>query len=339
MCAAMESLVHYQKLGRKESDTAIFELENDWDDRQSTGSENLHDSLFGSEDAPLLQQFSHHTSKRSSLQEENNSGDSGQAAKKSRSEQGSFFPVSPKKYSVLHTEDSPKLTTASTDKLKDRLQKRLTSKISGARFRYINEQLYTKTGEEALEMFEQDPALFDVYHKGFVAQASKWPVNPLDRVISYVLTLPRSSVVADFGCGEARLAQSVPNTVYSFDFVAVNSHVTPCDMANVPLSNSSVHVCVFCLSLMGTNVSDFIKESRRVLKKNGTLKICEIESRFESEDEFAGQVEKFGFQLVQKESFSKLFVEFEFKVASRKKSTLSSTQPAIELKPCMYKRR
>ncbi len=84
-------------------------------------------------------------------------------------------------------------------------------------------------------------------------------MNPLDKVIAYVQDLPSSAVIADFGCGEARLARSVPNTVYSFDFVALNSHITPCDMANVPLSNFAVDVCVFCLSLMGTNISDFIK--------------------------------------------------------------------------------
>ena len=161
-------------------------------------------------------------------------------------------------------------------------------------------------------------------------------MNPLDKVIAYVQDLPSSAVIADFGCGEARLARSVPNTVYSFDFVALNSHITPCDMANVPLSNSSVDVCVFCLSLMGTNISDFIKESRRVLRENGSLKICEVTSRFESEDEFARSVEMFGFQLVKSEYFSK-FVEFEFKVTPRKKSSSSKVLPEIELKPWVLK--
>ena len=37
-------------------------------------------------------------------------------------------------------------------------------------FRYINEKLYTCSGEEAVEMFEQKPELFDVYHRGFSNQ-------------------------------------------------------------------------------------------------------------------------------------------------------------------------
>lgn len=74
-------------------------------------------------------------------------------------------------------------------------------------------------------------------------------------------------VVADFGCGEARLAQALPCTVHSLDLVALNTHVTACDMAHTPLSDGSVDVAVFCLSLMGTNILDYIREANRVLKE------------------------------------------------------------------------
>lgn len=84
-------------------------------------------------------------------------------------------------------------------------------------------------------------------------------------------------MVADFGCGEAELAQSVRQKVHSFDLVAANDLVTACDMAHVPLANASVDVAVFCLSLMGTNLQDYISEANRVLKvgyvKNAFLKL------------------------------------------------------------------
>ncbi len=88
-------------------------------------------------------------------------------------------------------------------------------------------------------------------------------------------------VVGDFGCGDARLAQSVPNKVHSFDLVAVNEHVTACDIANVsrptesqhltrrtqvPLEDGVLDVAVFSLSLMGVNYMDFIREAWRTLK-------------------------------------------------------------------------
>lgn len=73
-------------------------------------------------------------------------------------------------------------------------------------------------------------------------------------------------MVADFGCGEARLAKEVKNKVHSFDFVAANDLVVKCDMKNVPLNSGSIDIAVFCLSLMGTNIVDFLCEAHRVLK-------------------------------------------------------------------------
>ena len=85
-----------------------------------------------------------------------------QAAKKSKSESersSSIFPIS--RFSRVDSGSN-----ASTAKLKDKSKKKI-------RFRWINEQLYTRMGYEALNMFEQDRTLFDVYHKGFSAQTSK----------------------------------------------------------------------------------------------------------------------------------------------------------------------
>lgn len=218
------------------------------------------------------------------------------------------------------------------------LHSRMYSRMEGARFRWINEQLYTTTGEEANELFRKDPKLFTVYHKGFAVQVDKWPMNPLDRVITYVCSLPTNTVVADFGCGTAKLSQSVPHQVYSFDLVASNDDVIACDMAHTPLQNSSVDVVIFCLSLMGVNIGDFIAEAARVLKECGRLKVCEIASRFDSLDNFVHDLESFGFQLRSKEVFSKMFVDFEFQLV-QKRPMEGAVMPTIYLKPCLYKKR
>ena len=42
--------------------------------------------------------------------------------------------------------------------------------------------------------------------------------------------------------------------------------VTAGDMSHTPLESQSVDIAVFCLSLMGTNIRDYIKEANRVLK-------------------------------------------------------------------------
>ena len=104
----------------------------------------------------------------------------------------------------------PEFSTPKSSKL----HSKMTSKMEGARFRWINEQLYTTTGDEAKKLFQNEPKLFSIYHQGFATQVSKWPINPLDHVIEYVKSLPHHMVIADFGCGEARLAQSVLHTVH-----------------------------------------------------------------------------------------------------------------------------
>lgn len=243
---------------------------------------------------------------------------------------------------LYQPEDSESISQKKSVKCKRKrnaLCSKMASKMEGARFRWINEQLYTTTGHQAKQMFDEDPSLFEIYHTGFSTQVSKWPLNPIEKVIAYVKCLPPDFVVADFGCGEAKLAQSVPHTVHSFDLVAANSSVTVCDMAHVPLGKRSVDVVVFCLSLMGSNVSDFIQEARRVLKKGGLLKICEIASRIDSIEDFTGSVESFGFKLIRKDTISKMFLDFEFKATTLAKRGDGSDIPSIHLNPCIYKRR
>ena len=218
-----------------------------------------------------------------------------------------------------------------------KLYSKLSTQLEGSRFRMINQQLYTTTGEDAKLMFDEDPELFNVYHRGFASQVTKWPENPIDRVIANIRTLPKDTVVCDFGCGEAKLAESVEQRVHSFDLVAINEKVTACDMAHVPLKRHTVDVCVFCLSLMGTNVSDFIREARRVARKGGLMRVCEVSSRFSSFEQFVREVEAFGFKLVSQEEFSKMFVEFVFTAV--KKADSETDLPQISLKPCVYKRR
>ena len=215
------------------------------------------------------------------------------------------------------------------------LRKKAASKMEGARFRWLNEQLYTSTSREAMALFRDDPKLFEIYHQGFETQISKWPLDPLDHVIADIQSLPASTVIADMGCGRARLAHSVPHRVHSFDLVALDSHVTACDMAHVPLPNASVDMCVFCLSLMGTNTVEFIREARRVLRRGGTLKVLEIESRITSLDRFVSDVEALGFSLVHKRNFSKMFVDMAFTAVVE----TGMTSPTIQLKPCTYKKR
>lgn len=79
--------------------------------------------------------------------------------------------------------------------------------------------------------------------------------------------MSRISVVLTSSTGyNFRLARSIPQKTYSLDLVAKTDDIIACDMSNTPLETGSIDIVVFCLSLMGTNVKDFILEANRVLK-------------------------------------------------------------------------
>ena len=75
------------------------------------------------------------------------------------------------------------------------------------------------------------------YHEGFRSQVQDWPENPVDVFIRFLRKHP-DLVVGDFGCGDAKIAESVSNKVHSFDLQSVNPRVTACDIANVCINIS-----------------------------------------------------------------------------------------------------
>eukprot|EP00112_Aurelia_sp_Birch-Aquarium-sp1_P007765 Seg1848.3 transcript_id=Seg1848.3/GoldUCD/mRNA.D3Y31 product="25S rRNA" protein_id=Seg1848.3/GoldUCD/D3Y31 len=79
-------------------------------------------------------------------------------------------------------DDPAERTKSKATDFKSKLQK----KLSGAQFRWINEQLYTTESQNAFDMFSKDPDLFDIYHKGFQNQVEAWPENPVEVMIRYL---------------------------------------------------------------------------------------------------------------------------------------------------------
>ena len=133
------------------------------------------------------------------------------------------------------------------------LQQQFAKKLEGSRFRVINEQLYTSTGKDSFAKFQSEPALFNVYHQGFREQASRWPHNPLDSIIAWIRSKYPRAVVADLGCGDARLSVSLTpqNRVHSFDLVAPVPNprgIVACDIAKVPLADSRYDITLQCVT-------------------------------------------------------------------------------------------
>ncbi|CDK28121.1 unnamed protein product [Kuraishia capsulata CBS 1993] len=270
------------------------------------------------------------------------------------------------------------------------LQQKMMQKLSGSRFRWINEQLYTSTSVDALELIQKQPSLFDEYHQGFKNQVEGWPENPVDIFVRDIKekTLKRrvnspgglpginhtkEVVIADMGCGEAKLALEVSKflkqnkrknfeiKLHSFDLKKVNDRITVADIANVPLADESCSVAIFCLALMGTNFLDFIKEANRILIPRGELWISEIKSRFSDGkgEEFINAIKLCGFRHRTTDDSNKMFTRFEFfkpfdDNSARPKTKFINAESDLEkleakrgkapegqwlLKPCIYKRR
>ncbi|KAI9316117.1 methyltransferase-domain-containing protein [Dichotomocladium elegans] len=249
------------------------------------------------------------------------------------------------------------------------LQQKMREKLTGARFRWLNEQLYTAPGDVSFKLFQEKPELFDEYHSGFRHQVESWPENPVDIFVSQLAKLPEGTVIADLGCGDAKIAHTLKKQkVLSFDMVAKNDKVVPCDISKLPLPENSVDVAVFSLALMGTNYIDFLKEAKRVLKPGGELKIAEVVSRFSDIDGFIDMLEELGFEFLEKDTGNTMFVMLYFakqttdveqeineemlqgltkkqKRALKKGAGLKTSTAKLEkraaslLKPCLYKKR
>ncbi|XDG09637.1 hypothetical protein ABKA04_009252 [Annulohypoxylon sp. FPYF3050] len=198
------------------------------------------------------------------------------------------------------------------------MQAAMREKLVSARFRHLNETLYTKPSADSFQLFQDSPEMFQEYHEGFRRQVEVWPENPVDGYIKDIqqrgsqrpshksrhgpptpapasapgsaTPLPRTHgtcTIADLGCGDAKLSSALQPSkkklrleVLSYDLQSPSPLVTKADIANLPLSDGSVDVVVFCLALMGTNWLDFVEEAYRILHWKGELWVAEIKSRF-----------------------------------------------------------
>jgi ubiquinone/menaquinone biosynthesis C-methylase UbiE len=137
-----------------------------------------------------------------------------------------------------------------------------------------------------------------LYHTLYSKARQTWVEVPYERIAKSLKRRP-DWIIGDFGCGEAKLAELLPNKVHSFDYIAVNEKVTACDMAHTSLDDAALDVAVFSLALMGLNYADYLKEAHRTLKFGGFLKIAEPITRWsEKRAELLLKIREAGFLLV-----------------------------------------
>ncbi|MEY4645405.1 MAG: hypothetical protein RLZZ596_2236 [Pseudomonadota bacterium] len=165
-------------------------------------------------------------------------------------------------------------------------------------FSEMNRRWNTSLSSTTFKRLSDDPSEWEQYHRLYREAREDWPSVPFEEFIRWA-EKREDYAIGDFGCGEALVAKALAgrHTVYSFDHVAINEDVIACDMAHVPLDDESLDVAVFSLSLMGSNLTDYILEAHRVLRLDGHLHIWEASSRFTDLQAFTAGLKSLGFNL------------------------------------------
>lgn len=162
----------------------------------------------------------------------------------------------------------------------------------------MNGRFNTSYSQTTHERLQTNPEEWYLYHTLYREARKEWAEIPFEKIAKSLKKRP-DWIIGDFGCGEAKLAELLPNKVHSFDHVALNAKVTACDITHVPLEDSALDVAVFSLSLMGLNYADYLQEAYRTLKFGGLLKIAEPINRWaEKRSELLSKITEAGFLLV-----------------------------------------
>jgi len=140
-------------------------------------------------------------------------------------------------------------------------------------FQKQNQKIDTEKSSTTHQRMLKNPEEWHNYHKNYREDRKDWKVIPFDEWIKRIKKLSDRFIIGDFGCGEAKIAESIGSRVISFDHVAIDSTVISCDMTDVSehVKNGGLDIALFALSLMGVNWKDYLKEAARCLNTNGYL--------------------------------------------------------------------
>lgn len=165
-------------------------------------------------------------------------------------------------------------------------------------FTKINNRWYASSSDKTHARLEVNAEEWAHYHTLYREARKSWTVIPFEEEIRW-LEQRDPLVVGDFGCGEAIIAERVgaKHEVRSFDHVAVNATVTACDLAAVPMGDGELDGAIFCLSLMGSNFTDYLREAHRCLRLDGWLHIWESANYFDDVAAFRAGLAKLGFDV------------------------------------------
>jgi superfamily II DNA or RNA helicase len=167
-------------------------------------------------------------------------------------------------------------------------------------FAKMNNRWYSSSSDKTHDRLASNPEEWAHYHTMYRQLRETWPVVPFKEEIRWLLERD-GFVVGDFGCGEAFIAAEAgaKHTIHSFDHVAIDKRVIACDIAHVPLEDESLDLAIFCLSLMGSNFTDYVREAHRCLRLDGMLHVWEATNYFDDVRKFCTALGRLGFDVME----------------------------------------
>ncbi|KAL6120923.1 S-adenosyl-L-methionine-dependent methyltransferases superfamily protein [Nucleospora cyclopteri] len=219
-------------------------------------------------------------------------------------------------------------------KLKEKsvLEQKLESRLSGGKFRIMNEKMYK--GEKMSENQMKN------YHYLYGKQIEKWPVDPavmVKKEIQELVNAKEGSKIADLGCGDSNKFNGIKNAELNFyDKYPANKKVVQADLCKIPVEKDCFDITVCCLSLMVSDISKSVREINRITKKDGFFIMAEVRSRIKSIRLFASKIEKYGFKVDNINSSNKYFTILRF---IKERSIKNDEKlPNLKLEACKYKK-
>jgi superfamily II DNA or RNA helicase len=167
-----------------------------------------------------------------------------------------------------------------------------------------NQKINTENSPTTHQRMLKNPEEWHEYHRNYREERKTWRVIPYDEWIKRIKKLSDRFIIGDFGCGEAKVAESIGTRVINLDHVSIDSNVISCDMSDVSdyIKEGGLDVALFSLSLMGKNWEDYLKEASRCLNENGLLFISEttksISARLEN---IRDEIKKLNFEIYKDE--------------------------------------
>ena len=165
------------------------------------------------------------------------------------------------------------------EELKTRIRGDRDQRDYFSEFQGLNQRISTSTREGVFSKIITNESDWREYHKLWDQSTMGIYDRPINTVARDFLRSTKHKVLGDMGCGMNKLKTLLPDNyeVISVDMYAADETVKVCNIMDTSsiISDNSLDIAVYCLSLWSRNWRDILKDAYRILDYDGKLIIVE----------------------------------------------------------------